>query len=97
MPKRKATVNEDNLSEGQELSGKRRRAYAQIIAETFRRHWSKGMLEFEFAREEFVDICNDLGIKRPKNLGDIVYAFRYRRALPKEILDTQPSDRGWLI
>lgn len=88
---------EDAADEGEEPTPKRRKAYAEIITETFRRHWSRGTSEFVFERDEFVDICAVLGVKRPKNLGDIVYSFRYRRPLPKAILDTQPSDRGWLI
>ncbi len=38
-----------------------------------------------------------LKIKRPKNLGDVIYTFRYRRPLPEYILRTQPPDRAWLI
>jgi hypothetical protein len=71
--------------------------YSQIISEIFTRHWRSPMTEFEFGREEIATISDDLKIKRPKNLGDVVYTFRYRKPLPKEILATQPADRGWLI
>jgi hypothetical protein len=71
--------------------------YVQIIQAVFQRYWEKGKTEFVFERDELEQVCEELGIKRPKNLGDVIYTFRYRRPLPKSILETQPPDRGWLI
>lgn len=71
--------------------------YVQIIEAVFRRYWKKGKTEFTFERDELEQVCADLKIARPKNLGDVIYTFRYRKQLPKSILATQPSDRGWLI
>jgi len=71
--------------------------YQQIIEAVFHRYWKKGKTEFAFEREELKQVCEKLKIEAPKNLGDIIYTFRYRRNLPKTILDTQPKDRGWLI
>jgi hypothetical protein len=71
--------------------------YVQIIEAVFQRHWKKGKTEFKFERHELVDVCAELKIKQPKNIGDVIYTFRYRKQLPKSILATQPSDRGWLI
>jgi hypothetical protein len=71
--------------------------YTQIIEAVFHRYWKKGKAEFQFERGELEDVCEELKIKRPKNLGDVIYTFRYRKALPKSILETQPRDRGWLI
>lgn len=71
--------------------------YVQIIEAVFRRYWKKGKTEFRFERDEMEEICEELNIRRPKNLGDVIYTFRYRRPLPKSILSTQPSNRGWLI
>lgn len=71
--------------------------YVQIIQAIFKRYWKKGMIEFVFERDEIDQVCEELKIKRVKNPGDVIYTFRYRRALPKSILDTQPKDRGWLI
>jgi hypothetical protein len=72
-------------------------AYKQIIEAVFHRHWKKGKTEFSFERPELLDVCEGLNIPRPKNLGDVIYTFRYRQNLPKSILDTQPKDRAWLI
>jgi hypothetical protein len=71
--------------------------YVQIIEAVFRRYWKIGKTEFVFERDELEQVCEELKIKRPKNLGDVIYTFRYRRSLPQSILATQPSDRGWLI
>lgn len=71
--------------------------YVKIIEAIFRRHWRKGKTEFVFERDTIERICEELKISRPKNLGDVIYTFRYRRSLPPSILATQPPDRAWLI
>lgn len=78
-------------------NGKKAARYAQIIEAIFKRHWKRGKTEFIFERDELAQVCKELKIDQPKNLGDVIYTFRYRRPLPKFILDTQPADRGWLI
>lgn len=72
-------------------------AYSQIIAEIFARNFKPGMTSFDFDREDIGTVAEELGLSRPKNLGDVVYTFRYRRQLPKAILDTQPAGSYWLI
>ena len=71
--------------------------YKQIIEAVFHRYWKKGATEFVFGRDDLRQVCEALKIEPPKNLGDIIYAFRYRQSLPKSILETQPHDRAWLI
>jgi len=71
--------------------------YVQIIEAVFHRYWKKGKTEFAFERGELERVCVELKISPPKNLGDVIYTFRYRKALPKSILATQPADRSWLI
>ncbi len=72
-------------------------SYSQIIAEIFRRNFVPGMIEFDFPREDIGTVAQDLGVKIPKNFGDVIYTFRYRKSLPKSILDTQPHHLYWLI
>lgn len=55
------------------------------------------MVEFEFKREEFVVIANKLKISIPKNLGDLIYSFRFRKDLPEEIQKTAPKGKSWII
>lgn len=71
--------------------------YRQIIEDIFTRRFASGMTEFEFHRDEIAASAARLNIKAPKNLGDVIYAYRYRQALPKLILDTQPDKLFWLI
>lgn len=71
--------------------------YVQIIEAVFHQYWKRGETEFAFERSELERVCNELGIRPPKNLGDVIYTFRYRKTLPKSILQTQPSDKAWII
>jgi hypothetical protein len=71
--------------------------YGQIIEAVFARYWKKGLTEFRFERDELTQVCRELEIAPPKNLGDIIYTFRYRQNLPASIRKTQPDDRAWLI
>lgn len=80
-----------------EKERKRTKAYADIIEDIFFRFYAAGMEEFEFERSEIEASAARLNLPRPKNFGDVVYTFRYRRMLPRRVLDTQPEDRHWLI
>jgi len=71
--------------------------YQSIIARVFANHYSEGVIEFEFTRDEFIDIAEALGIALPKNVGDVIYSFRYRNDLPKAIGDTAAAGLEWII
>jgi hypothetical protein len=71
--------------------------YQSIIEQIFFNHHKSGMREFEFAREEMVDVAKKLGIALPKNPGDILYSSRFRSNLPARIIETQPKDKAWVI
>lgn len=71
--------------------------YVPIIVHVFGKYWSKGTEEFEFHRDELVEASESLGIERPDNLGDVIYSFKFRRDLPKEILQTAPKGKAWII
>lgn len=72
-------------------------AYRQLIERIFFEHYRKGVRSFEFDREEIPDAAEALGLVRPKNVGDVIYALRYRTALPDSILSTQPRGLEWII
>ena len=79
-------------------SGTRRQnRYEAIIERVFQRHYSKGQSSFEFTREEFVKTASELQIKLPKNIGDVIYSFRYRKELPDTIARTAPKGNEWII
>lgn len=71
--------------------------YAPIVAHVFQKHWAKGSREFEFHRDDLIEAAEALRVVRPDNLGDVIYTFRYRRALPSEILRTAPKGEAWII
>lgn len=71
--------------------------YQAIIARVFSNHYISTSLEFEFTRDEFVDIAHSLDIALPKNVGDVIYSFRYRNELPSVIADTAAPGREWII
>lgn len=74
-----------------------RNRYARLIAELFRSHHREGVRDFTFERHEITEVAVRLGITLPKNLGDVVYSFRYRATLPESIRATAPSGETWVI
>lgn len=79
-------------SKGQKLN-----RYQAIIASVFKRHFSGTATRVEFSRDEFVSIAKALKINLPKNIGDVLYSFRYRSALPDEIRTTAKDGFEWII
>ncbi len=75
----------------------REAAYARIIEEIFLRHYKRGSPSLDFTRDEIRETARELGVPIPKNLGDVLYSFRYRRELPEEILKTCSAGEEWLI
>lgn len=71
--------------------------YSEIVAEVFRRHHAPNLRRIAFERREFEAIAAENGIELPKNLGDAIYAFKYRVPLPKSITDTAPNGYEWGI
>lgn len=60
-------------------------------------HFKPGTTGFEFARDEIVIVAKKLKVELPKNLGDVIYSFRYRAAFPASILDKAPPGLEWVI
>lgn len=74
-----------------------RARYDRIIEKVFLHHYREGATRLSFDREELVSAAEQLGISAPKNLGDIIYSFRYRKALPVAIARTAAADCTWII
>ncbi len=79
------------------MKKKKPNRYLQIIETIFQERFSHGMSEVPFEREEIERIAKRLKIKLPKNLGDILYTFRYRGLLPQSIRDKAPEGEQWII
>ena len=71
--------------------------YDAIIRTIFADHYRPGSTTLLFAREELLQKAALLGIEAPKNLGDIVYSYKYRASLPDEISSTAPEGFYWRI
>jgi hypothetical protein len=71
--------------------------YKQLISHIFLAHYKKGMTEFVFERDEIIRAADKLKIKLPDNIGDAIYSFRFRSALPDDIIKTAPRDKYWII
>lgn len=71
--------------------------YAKLIEDIFNQYYREGDQEVPFEREDLVRTAEKLGIKLPKNLGDVVYSFRYRVNLPESICKRAPEGLEWVI
>ena len=71
--------------------------YSAIIARVFADHHVNGADSFEFSREEIAEIAVALKINLPKNIGDLIYSFRYRTDLPPAIRRTARNGLEWVI
>ena len=71
--------------------------YNAIIESIFFDHYREGLSEFEFARSELESIAQTFRDDRSRNLGDVLYTFRFRKALPESIIATQPGGMEWVI
>jgi hypothetical protein len=72
-------------------------AYVRIIEHIFLSRYRAGDESVEFAREDIVDVAAELGIERPKNLGDVIYRFRHRASFPDSIRSRAPKEQEWVI
>lgn len=79
------------------MATRKKNRYAAIIEKVFFSKYTKGNEEITFEREDLERAANALRLELPKNLGDVIYANRYRAELPKRILSTQPKGREWII
>jgi hypothetical protein len=78
-------------------SDRRANRYQAIIQRVFLAHYRPGMTEVPFDRTEFEAAARKLKVRLPRNLGDIIYSFRYRTPLPESILSTAAPGMTWII
>ena len=71
---------------------------SQIVKAVFFDRYTPGSTSICFSRPDLFDACKRHSIKPLANMGDgALYSYRYRTKLPKEILDTQLSEKEWVI
>jgi hypothetical protein len=71
--------------------------YETIIERIFLSKFKAGMQQVDFQREDIVKFADELNIEVPKNLGDLVYSFRYRKSLPESIQSRSGEGKMWII
>ncbi|MBM3458860.1 MAG: endonuclease [Armatimonadetes bacterium] len=71
--------------------------YERIIETIFNRRYVEGGEGIEFSRDELAEAAHELGVPLPKNLGDLVYSFRYRTPLPESVREKAPPGKVWII
>jgi len=76
---------------------KRKNRYAAIIERIFTSKFKSGLKQVDFERGEIETVARQLRIKLPKNLGDLIYSFRYRADLPEKIRSAAGQGETWII
>ena len=71
--------------------------YTRLIEAIFLKHYQLGATAIAFERDEITQSAEELGMVLPKNLGDVLYSFRYRTQLPSSILEKAPEGYEWII
>jgi hypothetical protein len=71
--------------------------YSQIIERIFFDYYTEGADEVQFERNDIEKVAQTLNIKLPKNLGDIIYSFRYRAILSESVRTKAPEGKIWII
>lgn len=70
----------------------------QLIEYIFDQHYEPGVESFEWRRDELISAAHALGLNRPGNLGDVIYAFRsYRTPIPEAVQRRAPKGKSWYI
>lgn len=71
--------------------------YTRLIEAIFLKHYQPGASAIDFERDDINQIAEELGVTLPKNLGDVLYSFRYRVPLPVSITEKAPVGYEWII
>jgi len=71
--------------------------YELIIEKIFHARYVDGVREIEFERKDIERVAQELGIVLPKNIGDVIYSFRYRAQLPESIRSLLAPGEIWII
>ena len=71
--------------------------YCAIIKEIVKNNYKQSSNHFDFNRIDIRNAAINLNLKIPDNIGDLVYAFKYRQKLPEEINKILPKNKEWYI
>ncbi len=71
--------------------------YELIAAYVFKKYYVEGAEEVAFSAEDMIEAADAVGVKRPDNMADVRYYFRFRHALPESITSLAPEGKVWII
>lgn len=78
--------------------------YRDVITRVFERGYRPGSIRFDFQRTDLLVAMQDMGLDLTgddktvaRNIGDIIYSFRFRKDFPESILKTAPKGKMWII
>ncbi len=71
--------------------------YSQLIQRIFEEKYRKSATEVPFERDDIIRTARSLELRLPKNVGDLIYSFRFRASMPSAIERTAPPGYRWLI
>ena len=71
--------------------------YSRLVEKIFFDNYQEGAKKVDFMRSDIERAAQVLDIKLPKNLGDVIYSFRFRTELPGSITSIALEDEEWLI
>jgi hypothetical protein len=71
--------------------------YARIIERVFLAHYRDGAEQVFFTRDDLERAAAVLNVKLPKNIGDVIYSFRFRSSFPDAISSRAPKGKSWII
>jgi len=81
----------------QDATSQKEARYDAVVSELFRRHYKPNSKSFDFERTELLEIIQTLKLVSIKNLGDILYTYRFRREFPVSIRETATPELEWAI
>lgn len=71
--------------------------YVRLLEAVFLRNHTPGEATATFKRSDIAEEASRLGVDLPKNLGDLIYTFRYRTEIPQSMRDAAPAGLVWAI
>ena len=71
--------------------------YERILEAIFLSKFTEGATQLDFKRQDIEAVCDNLGIQKPSNLGDVVYSYRYRKLTSAAIVARTPDGQEWII
>ncbi|MCL0120874.1 hypothetical protein [Corynebacterium pygosceleis] len=79
------------------MGSAKKNRYVALLEWVFARYYFEGATVVLWSREDLEKAAVELGIELPKNLGDLVYSFRYRSELPQSITEKALDGCEWVI